>query len=153
MNVARYFSCLAVLVACEPKPTATTSPSEPTASPSSNSARPAEATSSAPPAGGTASTPVSVERSPATECTTDACIIAEMGAKMREFADAMCACKGKGQPCAEVVTTSMIRYAESVERRFAGRPEPKVDGDAQNAISEAIERLSACTIEVSKPPQ
>ena len=63
--------------------------------------------------------------------------VAQAAAKMEQMASAMCECKDKA--CAEKVQADMVKWAEEMQKKYAGKEQPKPD--------EAMEkRIEAATI-------
>jgi hypothetical protein len=146
MNGVRYLVGFALMLACAPKPAA---PAEPVPPTSASADLPTEPIVAAPPI--EPSAPVEISESPArsSDCTTEVCDdVADAIAKMKLFADQMCACKGQGKACAEGITAAMVLYGEMMAHKYEGKPEPALSDAQKQEFETAMKRLTQCTTEV-----
>lgn len=74
--------------------------------------------------------------------------------QMGTFAEAMCACRDKA--CAERLSEAMTAYANTLEKKYEGRPQPVISADQQARMQASVQRLTECVsqaFEESSPNQ
>ncbi len=63
-------------------------------------------------------------------------------AKMKKFADDMCACKDKA--CAEKVTAEMVKYGEEMSKKQGGKAEPAMSEAQTKELAESSKKMGEC---------
>ncbi len=62
--------------------------------------------------------------------------------QMGTFAEAMCACRDKA--CAERLSEAMTAYANTLEKKYEGRPQPVISADQEARMQASVQRLTEC---------